>query len=216
MNLGQLLAGLAVGLTPGSAGAAGPAAILAVTAGGAAAMLGVVAVLGARLGGIRIASLFPRPTLRQLVFAAQAALALWLLSILVNLVNIATFGPSPQALVLTFSGHEGAAAIAIDLLAGAVVAPVAEETLYRGVLFAGLAQRLPFALAAGVSGAVFAVVHGLGVALPIFALAVGLAWVYARTGTLWAPIVTHGLVNAISLGVLFASRAATLPGWASP
>jgi membrane protease YdiL (CAAX protease family) len=206
MTLGQLGMALPLGLLRGEA-ERGPVQILLVTAAGALGVFAALAALGPRWLGLDVRRLFPRPSRRDLVFAAQAAIPLWLLSILVNLLNIAAFGPSPQALVVTFSGHEGAAAIAIDIAAGAVVAPLAEETLYRGILFAGLAQRLPFIAAAGISGAMFAVVHGLGVALPIFVLAVGLAWVYARTRTLWGPILTHGLVNAISLGLLFGSRA---------
>lgn len=206
MTLGQLGMALALGLFREGADR-GPVQILLVTVAGALALFAVVVVLAPRWLRLDVRRLFPAPSRRDLVFAARAALPLWLLSILVNLLNIAAFGPNPQALVVTFSGHEGAAAIAVDMAAGAVVAPLAEETLYRGILFAGLAQRLPFAAAAGISGAMFAVAHGLSVALPIFSLAVGLAWVYARTRTLWGPILTHGLVNAISLGVLFGSRA---------
>lgn len=204
MNLGQLAAALAVGL--GSTRAAGPGQILAVTAAGAALLLLTVITLGPRLLRIDLRRLFAPPAVRHLLFAVQAGFALWLTSILVNLVNIALFGPNPQALVVTFSGHRSAEAIALDMLAGVVVAPIAEETLYRGILFGGLAQRLPFAPAAAISAAAFAVVHGLGVALPIFVLGLGLAWVYARTGSLWAVIVTHGVVNAVSLTVLFAAR----------
>jgi membrane protease YdiL (CAAX protease family) len=46
------------------------------------------------------------------------------------------------------------------LLAGSVVAPLAEETFFRGVLFMGLWRRLnSFWLAAVISSAAFALVH---------------------------------------------------------
>lgn len=54
------------------------------------------------------------------------------------------------------------------------------------------------------SALLFAVSHGLGVVAPIFVLALGLAWIYARTGTIWAPIVMHAVVNAVSLLLVFA------------
>lgn len=206
MNLGQLGAVVALGVDATDPASRGPAQILGVTLAGALATFAVLAVLAPRLLRLDLRRLFRAPRLPELRFAAQAAVALWLVSILVNLANIAVFGPNPQPLVVTFAQHRGPAAIALDLIAGALVAPTAEETLYRGILFAGLAQRMPFAAAASLSAFLFGIVHGLGVLLPIFALSVGLAWVYQRTGTLWAPIVAHALVNAISLGVLFASR----------
>lgn len=206
MNVGQLGMGLAIGWSTTTERE--PLEILLITSAGAALMFAVVAVLAPRLLGFDLRTLFRPPRASELRLAAQAGVALWLISILVNVVNVTLFGPNPQALVVVFSKHEGAGAIALDMLAGAVVAPASEETLYRGILFAGLAQRYGFLPGAVVSAALFAVVHGLGVVLPILALGIGLAWVYQRTQTLWAPILTHSLVNAISLTVLFASRSA--------
>jgi hypothetical protein len=105
--------------------------------------------------------------------------------------------------VVTLGAHTGPVAYVLDLASSAVVAPVAEETLFRGVIFGGLAQRMPLWAAAGLSALLFAGFHGLGVLVPIFILGLGLAYVYARTGSVWAPMITHGLVNAVSVTILF-------------
>ncbi len=147
---------------------------------------------------------FRRPSRDALRAAAATAGALWVASIAVNAVQTALAGPHPQALVLTISAHTGPLALALDLATGGVVAPIAEETLYRGLIFAGLAQRMPMAAAAAISAFLFAISHGVGVLLPIFVLGLGLAYVYARTRTIWAPMLTHALINTISLVLVFA------------
>lgn len=160
--------------------------------------------IGRVLLGLRPSDVgFRRASRRTLGFAAGAALGLWLLSIFVNALQISLFGPNPQSLIVTIGAHRGVAALVMDLITGAVAAPFAEEVLYRGLIFGGLAQRMPLAAAATISAFLFAISHGLGVVAPIFVLGLGLAWVYARTGTIWAPMVTHAVVNAISLLLVF-------------
>ena len=207
MTAGQLVAILALEVAPGEATSRTPLEILLVTSAGAAALLLVLAVLSPRLLRTDLRGLgFRAPSPHEIRFALWAALGLWVASIVANLVSISIFGPNPQPLVVSFSAHRGVEAIVLDLLTGAAVAPLSEETLYRGVVFAGLAQRMPFLPAAVISGLLFAVPHGIGVLAPILVLGTGLAWIYARTGTLWAPILAHSLVNAISLAILFVAR----------
>lgn len=183
----------------------GPEEILLLAAASDGAMLLALFGIGRVLLGIRAADLGLRSTsAATLRSAASAAVGLWLLSIAVNAAQISVFGPHPQTLIVTVGAHRGAAALVMDLMTGAVIAPVAEELLFRGLVFGGLAQRMPVAVAATVSALLFALSHGLGVVAPIFVLGLGLAWLYRRTGTIWAPIVAHGVVNAISLSLLFA------------
>jgi len=179
--------------------------VLAVALATAAALLLALFGIGRRLLGLTARDVgFRAAPARTLGVAASSALGLWILSILVNAVQISLFGPNPQSLIVTIGAHRGLAALVMDLVTGAVLAPFAEEVLYRGLIFGGLAQRMPMAAAAVVSALLFAVSHGLGVVAPIFVLGLGLAWIYARTGTIWAPIVTHAVVNAVSLLLVFA------------
>ena len=176
--------------------------ILALASDGA--LLVALFLLGRRLLGLRPADLgFRRPTRDALRLAALAAVALWALAIGLNAIQTLVFGAHPQALVVTVSGHSGPLALLLDLATGALVAPIAEETLFRGLLFAGLAQRMPFRAAAGISAFLFAISHGPAVLVPIFVLGLGLAWLYARTRTIWAPVAAHAIVNTISLVLVF-------------
>lgn len=207
MTAGQLAMVLALEIPSREATSRTPLEILLVTSAGATALLLVLTVLSPRLLRTDLRGLgFRAPSPAEIRFALSAALGLWVASILANLVSISIFGPNPQPLVVSFSAHRGVEAIVLDLLTGAAIAPLSEETLYRGIVFAGLAQRLPFLPAALISGLLFAVPHGIGVLAPILVLGTGLAWIYVRTGTLWAPILAHALVNAISLGILFIAR----------
>ena len=80
------------------------------------------------------------------------------------------------------------------------LAPFAEEVFFRGFFFGGLQARLGFVLAAAVSALVFSLGHlQLGVLVPIFILGVFLAWLYARTGSLWPCIITHMVYNGLGL-----------------
>ncbi|MBI2773239.1 MAG: CPBP family intramembrane metalloprotease [Chloroflexi bacterium] len=145
-----------------------------------------------------------RPSGAALARAAQVAGLLWLVSIAVNAVQTRVLGANPQSLVVSLGAHSGPAAFAVDLVTSAAIAPFAEEILFRGLIFGGLAQRMPVALAAAISALLWALAHGVGVLLPIFVLGLGLAWVYWRTRSLWAAMLTHALVNAVSLTLLFA------------
>ena len=158
------------------------------------------ALLGLRLGDLG----FRRPPAGTIRTAAGIGAALWLISIAVNALQISLVGPNPQPLIVSVGAHRGPAALAMDLVTGALIAPFAEEVLFRGLVFGGLAQRMPVSAAAAISALLFALSHGLGVVAPIFVLGVGLAYVYARSGTIWAPMATHAVVNAISLLLLFA------------
>jgi len=81
-----------------------------------------------------------------------------------------------------------------------IVAPLTEELLFRGLILRGLTRRYGFLPAALVSSALFALSHlNLVQGLPAFAVGFYLAWLYRTTGTLWWPILGHGLFNGLSL-----------------
>jgi len=89
--------------------------------------------------------------------------------------------------------------LVLALVSACVAAPVAEEILYRGVLFRTMANRLRVPPAILLSAAVFAGVHfynpyGL-VSVGIFGAACALC--YAATGRLATAILLHGLYNFV-------------------
>jgi len=97
---------------------------------------------------------------------------------------------------------ERAPAFALSALAVVLVAPFAEELLFRGLgvrvlAFAGSA------VAVVVTSLAFALVHGLVVAVPALGLfAVGLAWLRIRSDSVWPPVIAHSAYNLT--GVLLA------------
>jgi membrane protease YdiL (CAAX protease family) len=84
-----------------------------------------------------------------------------------------------------------------------VVAPVAEEFIFRGMLYPFVKQLgSPRAALFGVS-AIFAAIHfDAGTFVPLFAFALALTWLYEITDNLLAPIVAHSLFNATNLAAL--------------
>jgi len=95
----------------------------------------------------------------------------------------------------------------VAVLAIVILAPIAEELFFRGVVFnAFLRERGPRMAYIG-SAAMFALIHLSIVALlPIFLLGLALAWVYDRTGNLLAPIAMHAVVNGISVTIALLVR----------
>lgn len=94
-----------------------------------------------------------------------------------------------------------------------VVAPVVEETLFRGALYpavrdaAGGGRRGIWAGAILVS-ALFAAFHGHAPSfLPLFFLALVFTWVFERTDSLATVVVAHALFNAASVVPLLVARA---------
>ncbi len=84
-----------------------------------------------------------------------------------------------------------------------VIAPVAEEFIFRGMLFP-LVSELGWPKTAwfGVS-LLFALIHfDPAIFLPLFVLALVFTWLYKKTGRLAAPVLAHSLFNAANLVVL--------------
>jgi membrane protease YdiL (CAAX protease family) len=82
-----------------------------------------------------------------------------------------------------------------------IAAPLFEEFIFRGLLFSGFRRSIGALPAALASATVFALVHPVIAALPVFVLAVGAALVLERTRWLGAPIAAHMTYNAIVAGI---------------
>jgi len=99
---------------------------------------------------------------------------------------------------------------ALTVLAGVLavlVAPIVEETFFRGFIFGGLAKRFGFLGAALLSGLLFSLAHAqVGTILPFTLVSVALAWGYASSGSLWTAISAHFVWNVISFSLLIATN----------
>ncbi len=90
--------------------------------------------------------------------------------------------------------------VAGSVVSAVVAAPVVEEIAFRGLLYATLRRRLSWVLAAGISAAVFALLHGYGVSgfASVFGSGVLWAWAYERTRSLLPGIVAHAANNLLA------------------
>jgi membrane protease YdiL (CAAX protease family) len=88
-----------------------------------------------------------------------------------------------------------------------VIAPVAEEFIFRGMLFPFVKQLgWPKLAWFGVSF-LFALIHrNAPTFVPLFVLALALTWLYEKTDNLLAPITAHALFNAANLALFHCEK----------
>ena len=163
-----------------------------------------------------------RWALSELAWGAVLAGPVILLTALLSTVLVTVFGTVPTSPLPPAGTPAG---FLLNVVAGAIVAPIGEEILFRGVtttawvrslgpragilrgalLFA--AVHILLVSAAGFDeGARMAVVGFLG-RLPV---ALVLGWLFIRRGSIWAPIGLHAAFNGILL--VAAENAARLQG----
>ena len=164
----------------------------------------------------------PRAVLESVMMAVAAALLLWPV--------IQAVGGSIGAIERWFGtstpavGHQ---TIEILLKAGAhdpwwwltiasavVLAPLAEEFVYRGLLQQGLkAIGLGTGTAIVITSFLFAIVHWAALTdgsrlvglTTLFILAVGWGMLYERTGRMAAPVLAHAIFNATNVLIAFSN-----------
>jgi uncharacterized protein len=91
--------------------------------------------------------------------------------------------------------------------AAILLIPVAEELLFRGVLYPSFRRSLGRRRAIWASAVLFGAVHfNLMTFLPLTLLGLLLAWLYERTGNLLAPIVAHSTFNLANLFLMAIAR----------
>lgn len=88
-----------------------------------------------------------------------------------------------------------------------VLAPLAEEVLFRGILYATVKELGHPRIALFGTSFIFAAIHGSSVAfVPLTFFALVLTLLYERTRSLLAPIVAHASFNAVNLAGFFLFR----------
>lgn len=85
-----------------------------------------------------------------------------------------------------------------------VIAPVAEEVLFRGYLFGKLQKHVPIWVAILLTSGLFAFVHGAwNVGIDVFALSIVLCLLRVVSKSLWPSIFLHMIKNALAFYLLF-------------
>jgi len=103
-----------------------------------------------------------------------------------------------------FSGVSFGYEYMLAFFALVILAPVAEEILFRGYLYGKLKKYVPIWFAIILSSALFGLAHGAwNVGIDTFALGVVLCVVREITGSLWPSILLHSLKNGLAYYLLF-------------
>lgn len=109
-----------------------------------------------------------------------------------------------QAQDTGFGGASSQPEFLLAFLMLVIIAPIAEELLFRGFLFGKLRKYAPLWVSILVTSVVFAIVHGAwNVGLDVFALSIILCILRVVSGSLWPSIMLHMLKNGVAFYFLF-------------
>jgi membrane protease YdiL (CAAX protease family) len=165
----------------------------------------LAATVSIRLDGIKRVGISPRRIPAGIVAGAFGlALAAPLIACVNVLMQCALehLGKSPpphQLLEILKSNPPPWLAVA-DVLAAGVVAPLAEEMFFRGLLQTLLRYLFKRSWpAVFLAAAAFAMMHSWWTWPQIFFLGVCLGYAYERTGNLWMSITMHAMFNLTSI-----------------
>lgn len=85
-----------------------------------------------------------------------------------------------------------------------VIAPIAEEIVFRGYLYGKLRKHVPLWIAMLITSVLFGAVHGQwNVGLDTFALSIVMCSLREVTGSIWAGVLLHMTKNSIAFYFLF-------------
>ena len=180
---------------------------------GAGVYLGIVTGLGLFMAFRGINPLRQFGILRRNAFLCLAmaagllAGALPLVLLTESLTALALNGKAqPQSVVEYFinaSEKSDSKGVALMLVLAVLVAPAAEETIFRGYLYGVIKRHVGGLWAALFTAALFAALHLNLAALPaLFVLSLCLTLAYEATGSLLVNIFMHGLFNLTMLLVM--------------
>ena len=91
-----------------------------------------------------------------------------------------------------------------------IIAPIAEELLFRGVIYKTLRIKTSAGFSVLITSIIFALIHGSAADfIPLVILSVYLCVIYEKTDNLTAPILIHSFHNALTTALLFSVKLMT-------
>jgi hypothetical protein len=167
-----------------------------------------IAVVWAKRQGYSAPAAFGVRGFRIMVGLALAFLAA-VVARIVAFVYLAVFqllaGSIPDVPDVTRLFTQAPIGIAATIALTVFIAPLAEELLFRGVIFPGLRDVLGRSAGIGISAALFALFHfSAELAVPYLVLGVLLALVVERTRSVWPAVIGHALFNVQAIIALYA------------
>jgi membrane protease YdiL (CAAX protease family) len=108
-----------------------------------------------------------------------------------------------QAVEVLRTAHGWSYRLCLGIVA-ILLAPAAEETLFRGILYPAIKQAGFPRIAFVGTALLFAAIHlNLVTFVPLFVLALILTFLYEKTDNLLAPIATHAIFNTVNFTMLY-------------
>lgn len=165
-------------------------------AAGAAAVYGITArrALAATAEDMFLLHLKKEPKLNYALLAAAAAAMALGLNILAELVSASDVSDAYSAV----AKQQYSVSLPVGLLCYGVVSPIAEELLFRGIIYGYLRRMIRLLPAAGVSAAIFGFYHG-NMVQGIYAFIMGclIAYAYEYFGDFRAAVGVHMEANIL-------------------
>jgi membrane protease YdiL (CAAX protease family) len=94
-----------------------------------------------------------------------------------------------------------------------MIAPVAEELLFRGLLQGSLERRLGNWSGLLIAGLTFGLLHGQLRFIPVGLLGIMMGYMVMRTNSVLAGMLAHGCNNSVAMALAFAAETEPLPLW---
>ena len=107
---------------------------------------------------------------------------------------------NPQVEAVAGNGNLGPQQLVLMFILIAVLAPIAEEIFFRGMLYPLLRER--FGMVAGVvsNALIFALIHFIPILIPgLFIVGLCITYLRERSGSIWPSVLYHMLQNSLGL-----------------
>lgn len=146
------------------------------------------------------------PTWTDILLTPAAMIIYLLVSsvLIVTASNIMPWIDINQSQDTGFNGISFGVEYILAFIALVIIAPVAEEVIFRGYLYGNLRKNISVWWAIIITSVLFGFVHGAwNLAIDTFALSVVLCLLREKTGSLWSPILLHMAKNGLAFYILF-------------
>ncbi|MBA2363655.1 MAG: CPBP family intramembrane metalloprotease [Chloroflexia bacterium] len=147
-------------------------------------------------------------SVRTLLTMIPVLILLLVANALVSVALVAIFGDiqNPQAEMLAPDGRLSQESFLWLFPGVAIVGPIVEEILFRGVLYPYIRARMRVLFAVLLVAGIFSAVHVIPILLlPLFVAGVALTLVTERYDSIIPAIVLHGLFNGLQISLLYAA-----------
>lgn len=170
-------------------------------------MAGIVFLIYQRRGLLPEAlGLHPKHPVQVITWTVVAYIAFFILSIAMSQLGLeywlsARLGEQQnQHIVNEMMATQESQKRLIMILGACVIAPIAEEVIFRGYLYPVVKRYTEPVVAAIFTGVIFGAIHGqIWAVIPLSLFGILLAVLYEKSGSIWACILCHGMFNTINV-----------------